>query len=389
MIDTEPRDYNFVVTTLFGLEDILADEIRSIGGRDIKILNRAVNCTGDLGFMYKCNFLLRTAVKVLVPIEMVRFRDDTSYYKAIKKINWPDIFGIEKTFAIQVSGQSIMFRNTMYAAQKAKDAIVDCFRDAHNGDRPSVDAKFADVAISIHLNNHEAEIYLNSSGDSLHRRGYREQPGLAPLSEVLAAGILALTKWNGGKIFFDPMCGSGTFLIEAAMLASKIPAGVFRQNFGFTNWTDYNEELFNTIRDGAMKRAIEYEGKIMGRDHSAGALEAARANITKSMFDDLISLRKGDFTQEDAPAQTGILVMNPPYNRKVESDNERLYAEIGQTLKHKYMGWEVYIFTADIESIKHIGLKPTWKKKLYNGPLESFLLKYDMFEGKRKEALKG
>jgi putative N6-adenine-specific DNA methylase len=381
----QPGDFDLTITTLYGLEQVLADEVLSIGGRNVKQLNRAVSCTGDLGFIYKCNFLLRTAIKVLRPLATVRFRDDLSYYKAIKKINWPDFFDINKTFTIQVSGKSMMFRNSLYAAQKAKDALADCFRDATNGNRPSVGKFDAHIHIAIHLKNHEAEIYLNSSGDSLHRRGYREEMGPATINEVLAAGILKFTGWTGGKPFFDPMCGSGTFLIEAAMLASKIPAGVFRTDFSFTHWHDYDEELFNTIRDGALKRAIEYPGKLIGRDHSAGALEAARANITKSLLDDLITLRKGDFTGEEAPAGPGILVMNPPYNKKIKSDNEKLYAEIGRTLKHQYSGWEVYIISADLDAVKHIGLKPAWKRKLYNGQLESLLLKYEMFTGSRKE----
>ena len=385
MNNSQQTDYALTITTLFGLEEALAAEVRSIGGRDVKVLNRAVSCVGDLGFIYKCNFLLRTAIKVLKPLKTIRFRDDDNYYRALKQIDWPAIFGLDKTFAIQVNGQSMMFRNTLYAAQKAKDAVVDTFREAHNGSRPYVEAKKPDIGITIHLKNHEAEVYLNSSGDSLHRRGYRDEMGPAPLSEILAAGILNFTQWNGGKPFFDPMCGSGTFLIEAAMVASKLPPGVFRQDFSFTHWKDYDEQLFNTIRDGALKRSIEYEGRIIGRDHSAGALEAARANITKAMFDDLISLKKGDFIQDDPPAKNGILVMNPPYNLKVQSDNEKLYSDIGHTLKHKYAGWEIYIFTADLNAVKFIGLKPTWKKKLYNGQLESVLLKYEIFEGKRNE----
>ncbi len=378
-------NYNLTVTTLFGLEEVLAAEIRGIGGRDVEVQNRAVNCTGDLGFIYKCNFLLRTAIKVLKPIKNIRFRDDDSYHKALLKINWSEIFDVDKTFAIHISGQSGVFSNTLYAAQKAKDAVVDHFRETQNGERPSVDTKFAQISISIHLTGYEASVYLNSSGDSLHRRGYHVEAGFAPLSEVLAAGILQFTNWNGGKLFFDPMCGSGTFLIEAAMLASNLPAGVFRKDFGFTNWKDYDSALFETIRESALNRAIEYEGKIMGRDIEPEALEAARANITAAMFDDLITVGKADFIIADPPATKGIMVMNPPYNVKIESQNEKLYQEIGAKLKHEYAGWEVYILTADLASVKHIGLKPTWKKKLFNGPLEGVLLRYDMFEGTRKD----
>lgn len=380
-------DINLVITTLFGLEEVLAAEVRSIGGRNVTVLNRAVSCVGDLGFMYKCNFLLRTAIKVLKPIKTIRFRDDENYYRAVKQLAWPTLFDVNKTFSIQVNGQSMMFRNTLYAAQKAKDAVVDSFRETHDGKRPSVDAKKPEVGIVIHLKNHEAEVYLNSSGDSLHRRGYRQEMGPAPLSEILAAGILNFTQWNGGKAFFDPMCGSGTFLIEAAMLASKLPAGVFRSDFSFTHWPDYDADLFNTIRESALGRSIEYGGKIIGRDLNTEALDAARENITKAMLDDLVTLKKGNFITEDPPASTGILVMNPPYNKKVESDNEKLYSDIGHTLKHKYMGWEVYIFTADLNAVKFIGLKPTWKRKLYNGPLESVLLKYEIFKGKRSDII--
>ncbi len=385
MKENSAPDYNLTITTLFGLEEVLADEVRSIGGRNVEIQNRAVKCTGDLGFIYKCNFLLRTAIKVLKPIKRIRFRDDDSYYKALAKIDWTEIFDIDNTFSFHVSGQSPIFNNTLYAAFKAKDAVVDCFKEAHDGKRPNIDTKFANISIGIYLNNYEAEVYLNSSGDSLHRRGYHKEAGFAPLSEVLAAGIIHFTKWNGGKLFFDPMCGSGTFVIEAAMLASKLPAGVFRSDFSFTYWRDYDANLFETIRTSALKRTIEYEGKILGRDIEAEALEAARANITHAMFDDLIRTKRADFLTDDAPAETGIMVMNPPYNKKIQSQNEKLYSEIGTKLKHSYAGWEVYILTADLDSIKHIGLKPTWKKKFFNGPLEALLLRYDMFKGKHNQ----
>ena len=383
------KDFNLTITTLFGLEEVLATEVRSIGGRNVKIRNRAVQCVGDLGFVYKCNLLLRTAIKVLLPINLIKFRDDLSYYKAIKKINWPEIFDIHKSFAIHVSGQSIMFRNSLYAAQKAKDAIVDHFRETYEGKRPNVDPKFAQISISIHLNNHEAEIYLNSSGDSLHRRGYKSKPGFAPISEVLAAGILKFTNWNGGKLFFDPMCGSGTFLIEAAMLASNIPAGIFRKDFSFTHWKDYDSDLFEKIRESSLKRSLEYEGRIMGRDLEPEALDAARENITNALFDDLITVKKADFLTDDAPAKQGIMVMNPPYNVKIKSENNnKFYEQIGNKLKHSYAGWDVYIITGDLEAAKHIGLKPSWRKKLFNGKLESYLLKFELFEGKRKDLFK-
>lgn len=380
---TEPSDYKLTITTLFGLEECLAAEVRGIGGRDVQVLNRAVQCTGDLGFVYKCNLLLRTAIRVLVPLQSIRFRDDESYYKALKKINWPELFSPQKTFSIHVSGESKIFRNTHYAELKAKDAVVDRFRE-ETGERPNIELVKPDIALSIYVNQHNGEVYLDSSGDSLHRRGYRKEPGLAPLSEVLAAGIIQLTGWNGGKTFFDPMCGSGTFLIEAAMLACHLPAGVLRTDFSFTYWRNYDEALFNLIRNKAIERAIEYEGKIVGRDHTAKALEAARQNVSAAMLDELISLKKSDFLQDDPPAATGILLMNPPYNKKISTDTVELYKNIGNKLKHSYAGWEAYIFTADMEAAKHIGLKPTWKKKLFNGPLEAVLLKFDLFEGKRK-----
>jgi len=385
-LKTETTDFKIVVTTLFGLEEILAAEIRGIGGRDVLVLNRAVQCTGDIGFIYKCNFLLRTAIRVLRPLKSIKFRDDESYYKALNKIDWPSIFEADKSFSFHISGESVMFRNTHYAALKAKDAVVDRFRE-DVGTRPNIELEKPEISIAIHLNQHQGEVYLDSSGDSLHRRGYRDSAGLAPLSEVLAAGIVQLTGWNGGKTFFDPMCGSGTFLVEAAMLASKLPAGVFRNDFCFSHWKDYDAELFALIREGSINRAIEYSGKIMGRDNNLEALDAAKSNIAKAMLDDLISVQNGDFLSEDAPAETGILLMNPPYNKKIQSNNAELYRNIGTKLKHSYMGWEAYIITADIEAIKHIGLKPTWKKKLFNGPLEAILLKYELFEGKRKKHL--
>lgn len=386
---TEPNDFKLTITTLFGLEEILEAEVRKIGGREVTRLNRAVQCVGDLGFIYKCNLLLRTAIKVLRPIQRIRFRDDDSFYKAFTKIDWPAFFALDKSFAIEVTGQSHTFRNSLYAARKAKDAIVDVFREKHDGKRPNVSPTNPQVKINIHLNNHEAEVYLNSSGDSLHKRGYRVAQGPAHLSEVLAAGIIQMSGWNGGKPFFDPMCGSGTFLIEGALIASKLPAGVFRKDFGFAHWLDYDEELFNTIRESTLNKSIEYEGRIIGRDKMESSLDAAAENIAETMLDDLITLRKADFLNDDPPTKTGIMFINPPYNKKVRSENNNLlYEQIGNKLKHAYPGWEVYIITGDLEAAKHIGLKPTWRKKLFNGPLESHLLKFELFAGKRKDRLK-
>ncbi|MGB0194003.1 MAG: THUMP domain-containing class I SAM-dependent RNA methyltransferase [Schleiferiaceae bacterium] len=377
------NDYRLIVKTLYGLEDILAKELLSLGGREIKTLNRAVSVVGDIGFVYKINIALRTGLRVLVPMLEFEMRDVEHYYEEIFEHPWEEYFGLDKSFAIDVVGTNDLLNHSSFAGLKAKDAVVDRFRVA-KGERPSVERGTPDVPIHIHIYKRTVRVYLDASGDSLHKRGYRLKAGYAPLNEVLAAGIILHSKWNGGMPVLDPMCGSGTFLVEAALIAHQLPPNIYRETFAFHHWNGFDEQMYVKIREGLLSRAKEYDGKIMGRDMDAYALEAAAENIERAMFDDAIRIRQADFFEAEPPADKGLLLINPPYNVRIQAQTHRMYREMGDTLKAKYAGWEVYWITSDMEAIKSIGLRPSRKWNLFNGELECKLLRFDMYEGTKK-----
>ena len=379
----ENKDYRLVIKTLFGLEDVLSKELLSLGGREIKILNRAVSCVGDLGFVYKINIGLRTGLRVLLPLAEFKMDSVDEYYDKLVDIPWEKHFGLDKTFAVDVVGTNELLNHSSFAGLKAKDAIVDRFR-SQTGDRPSVGRVGPDVPVHIHIYYDTIRVYLDSSGESLHKRGYRLAAAHAPINEVLAAGIILHSKWNGGMPVLDPMCGSGTFLVEAALIAHNMPANVYRDSFGFTKWLDYDAELYETIKNGMLKRAKEYDGKIFGRDLDTFALDAAADNIERSLFDDVIRLKRADFFTTEAPASKGLMLVNPPYNVRIAADTHEFYKQMGDTLKQHYAGWEVFWITSDLEAIKSIGLRPSNKWSLYNGELECKLLRFSMYKGTKK-----
>ena len=379
----ENKDYRLIVKTLYGLEEILSKELLSLGGREIQTINRAVAVVGDLGFVYKINIALRTGLKVLLPLNEIQMETVEDYYDAVYEIPWEELFDEGKTFAVHVVGTNEELNHSSFAGLKAKDAIVDRFRDKL-GVRPSVDKHEPEVPIHIHISRDTVRIYLDTSGESLHRRGYRLEAAKAPLNEVLAAGIIMHSKWNGGMPVLDPMCGSGTFLVEAALIAHNMPANIYRESFAFFNWKGFEEELFVKIREGLLSRAKNYDGKFFGRDIDVYSLDAAAANIERSMFEDAVRLKRADFFEADPPAEKGLMLINPPYNVRIQADTHRLYRQMGDTLKEKYAGWEVYWITSDMEAIKSIGLRPSRKWNLFNGELECKLLRFDMYEGTKK-----
>ncbi|MEY2969714.1 MAG: hypothetical protein RLZZ599_87 [Bacteroidota bacterium] len=377
------NDYRLIVKTLFGLEEILGKELLALGGREIKTLNRAVAVVGDMGFVYKINIALRTGLRVLLPVAEFEMEDVEHYYEEMFDIPWESYFDIEKSFAIDVVGTNDLLNHSSFAGLKAKDAVVDRFR-SKSGERPSVERGTPDVPIHIHIYERTIRVYLDASGDSLHKRGYRLKAGFAPLNEVLAAGIILHSKWNGGMPVLDPMCGSGTFLVEAALIAHQLPPNIYRESFAFHHWKDFDASLYEKIREGLLSRAKEYEGKIMGRDMEEYALEAAAENIERAMFDDAIRLRQADFFEAEPPAEKGLMLVNPPYNVRIQAQTHKMYRQMGDTLKSKYAGWEVYWITSDMEAIKSIGLRPSRKWNLFNGELECKLLRFDMYEGTKK-----
>jgi putative N6-adenine-specific DNA methylase len=381
----ESEQFQILVRTYSGLEEVLFREIVALGGAKPEKLNRAVSCEGDLGFVYKLNLALRTAVKVLVPIKQFVFHDNHSFYDAIFEVEWPEFFSNDKTIAFDSIVFSRFFDNSMFVSQLAKDAVADRFRKA-GFPRPFVDARNPDVPLSIYVKENEATVYLDASGTSLHQRGYKPEQVHAPLSEVMAAGILKLSGWSHHFPFIDPMCGSGTFSIEAAMLASNIPAGMFRKRFGFEHWKAYKQELVEQIFGGLMNRISDQPFEIKASDRDARAIAIAKRNAEAAQFLDEISFSVSDFLKSKGPERKAFIFMNPPYGERLNPDDlVHLYNGIGTTLKHHYPGCEAWIFTAYPEAIKHIGLKPSTKIKLMNGPLECLLLRYELFAGKRTE----
>ena len=378
------ENYSMVATTMMGLEDILAEELRLLGAQHINVLNRAVEFVGDVGFMYKANLNLRTAIRILKPIFSFKARNEKELYRKIYEYDWEQHFDVDGTFAIQSSGFSEVFSHSKYTALKTKDAIADSFRDKH-GKRPNVDVESPDVQINVHVRDNSFVISLDSSGYSLHKRGYKVASVDAPINEVLAAALILLSDWNQISNFYDPMCGSATILVEAALIANNIPANIFRKRFGFSGWKDFDPELWNKIRDISLEKEKEYYGIISGADNFQKSLRAGRANINNALMRDDIEIKMQDFFDTKVAPGTHV-VFNPPYGERMSIGINEFYQKIGDTLKHNYQGCTVWLISSDIENLKMIGLKPSRKIKVFNGKLECRFVRFDIYEGSKKES---
>jgi len=377
--------FKIVAKTLAGLENVLADEIRAIGGESVSVERRAVSFTGDQEMMYKANFHLRTAIKILKPFAEFEVVDRDDLYNHAKEIPWTNYLALGKSFAIDATVQSEMFVNSMFASLRVKDAIADQFREA-TGKRPSVNADDPDIRINVHLMNNHCTLSLDSSGESLHKRGYRIGQGDAPINEVLAAGMILLTGWHGEKDFLDPMCGSGTLLIEAAMIAKGIPPGMYRKSFGFEKWPDFNEDLFENIYNGDYEK--DFNGKIMGSDISAKDVSIARANIKNASLTKVIEVQVQDFLSIEPPFPNGIIITNPPYGERMKPQSiTELYTAIGNILKNKFTGFEAWIISSSQDGLKSVGLKPAKKIELFNGALACSFRCFELFKGTHKESV--
>ena len=377
--------FKIVAKTFAGLENVLAEEIKALGGESVTVERRAVSFVGDQALMYKANFHLRTALKILKPIAEFEVTKRDELYDQAKKVAWNKYLALGKSFAIDSTVQSEMFVNTMYASLKVKDAIVDQFREA-TGKRPSVNAENPDVRINIYLMGNHCILSLDSSGESLHKRGYRIGQGDAPINEVLAAGMILLTGWHGEKDFIDPMCGSGTLLIEAALIAKGIPPGMYRKSFGFELWPDFNESLFTEICNGEYEKEIGC--KIIGSDISIKDITIAKANIKSASLTKVIDLKVEDIIQLEAPSSSGIIITNPPYGERMNPQSIiELYTAIGNTLKNKFTGYEAWIISSSLDGLKSVGLKPAKKIDLFNGALACSYRCYELFQGSHKQAV--
>lgn len=369
--------------TFYGLEDVLVQELKQLGASQIVKKNRAVEFLGDLGFLYKANYSLRTALKILVPIHHFKAKNETIFEKEINKIPWENYFFNSQSFAIDATVYSDYFKHSQYIMLKMKDGIVDRFRKKF-GKRPDIERFNPDIKFHLHISNQEVTISLDSSGYPLFKRGYRKSHFEAPINEVLAAGLLNLAGWDGKGNFLDPMCGSGTLLVEAAMIALNMPPQLHRKQFGFMNWKNFDLELFNKIKDIRINRIKDFSGKIVGYDISDKALVSAKNNIEAADLSEFIELKNQDFFTSQKEQFPLLVVFNPPYDERLSITTDHFYKNIGNTLKNNYKNTLAWFITSDLEAYKKIGLRPSRKIKIYNGKLECCFFQYDIYEGSKK-----
>ena len=381
LMNTE--NINIQIKTFFGLENTLAKEVKKLGGRNVEIKNRAVTCEGDLGFLYKINYSCRTALKILVPILTFKAWNEDRFYDKIFAFPWDEILSPDQTFAIDATINSERFRHSQFMTLKMKDAIVDFFKAKYRK-RPNIDTKNPEIKLQLHIDRELVSISLDSSGDALFKRGYRKEQTEAPINEVLAAGMLQIAGWDGKGNFLDPMCGSGTLLIEAAMIALNLPAQIFRKKFAFQNWKNYDAELFSKIREFRLNKITEFSGKIIGYDIDSSAIKAARTNVESIEMEDIIEIRKQNFFESKKELFPLMVMFNPPYDKRISIKEEDFYKKIGNTFKQSYPNTLSWIITSDLEAVKKIGLRPSRKVKLFNGKLECRFLQYETYEGTKK-----
>ena len=378
------QEFELIAKTFMGLEPVLAQELTQLGANNVQTGRRMVSFTGDKEMMYRANFQLHTAIRILKPIAHFKARSAEDMYDEVKKIDWSKYIEKGKTFSVDSVVYSEEFRNSRFVTYKVKDAIVDQFREK-TGIRPNISVSNPDIRLNIHIAEDKATLSLDSSGESLHRRGYRQESVEAPLNEVLAAGMILMSGWKGDSDFIDPMCGSGTILIEAALIARNISPGVFRKEFAFEKWPDYDQDLFDRIyNDDSQEK--EFNHHIYGYDIDMKAVNTARLNVKAAGLSQLVTVEQQDFKNFKKPAEKSIIITNPPYGERISTPNlSGTYKMIGERLKHEFGGNEAWVLSYREECFDQIGLKPSIKIPLYNGSLECEFRKYSLFDGKMKE----
>ncbi|NER11029.1 putative N6-adenine-specific DNA methylase [Muriicola jejuensis] len=378
------NNFKMVAKTLFGFEEILAKELRNLGAIDVQPGVRSASFEGDIGFMYKANLCLRTAIKIIKPIASFKIRNEDDLYKRIYAMDWSSFLSVDDTLAIDATVYSDAFSHSLYVSQKTKDAIADSFR-ARTGRRPSVDLDHPDLRINIHIHKDQCNVSLDSSGASLHHRGYRSATNIAPINEVLAAGLLLLSGWDGQCDFLDPMCGSGTIPVEAAMIACNIPANLNRKGFAFEKWKDFDPSLYEKILSSCLNKTRDFSFRITGYDKAPSAVLKAKENVANANLTDYIQIEQKNFflTQKTSERHLHML-FNPPYGERLPIEMEEFYTHIGNTLKRGYPGTDAWLITSNLEALKFVGLRPSSKIKVFNSHLESRLVKYSIYEGSKK-----
>lgn len=378
------NDFKMIAKTFFGFENILSDELLKLGAKKITIGVRNVSFFGDLGFLYKSNLFLRSAIRILTPIKSFKVNNEKELYSSVFNFNWEDFFSISNTFQIDSVLNTDLFSHSLFVSQRVKDGIVDRFRKLDNN-RPNIDLENPDIKINIHITKNDCTISLDASGKPLNQRGYRTLTNIAPINEVLAAGIVMLSDWDCQSDFLDPMCGSGTLLIEAAMFATNYPVNIKRTNFSFLNWKNFDNDLFEMIKKSVLNKVKPFDYKIIGYDKAPSAVKKSNQNIINSGFDHLIKVNQFDFFKTKKFSENFLHVLfNPPYGERLQIDFRLFYKKIGDTLKTSYSNSCAWFITSNIESLKQVGLRPSRKIKLYNGKLESRLVKYEIYSGSKK-----
>lgn len=375
------EQFELIAKTFQGLEEVLAQELTELGANDVQIGRRMVSFSGDKEMMYRANFCLRTAIRILKPIKHFTAKDADDVYNAVRAIDWKQYLDIDTTFAVDSVVYSQEFRHSKFVAYKVKDAIVDYFRET-TGKRPNIRITNPDLKLNVHIAEDKCTLSLDSSGESLHLRGYRVDSVEAPINEVLAAGLIKLSGWKADSDFIDPFCGSGTILIEAALMARNIYPGVFRKTFGFEKWKDFDSNLFEAIyNDDSAER--EFSHKILGYDINVHAVEAARNNAKSAGVADIVSIEQRDIRKFTQPADKSIIITNPPYGERLTPpDILGIYRAFGERLKHEFQGGEAWVISYREECFNEMGLKPSFKIPLFNGSLDCELRKYQLFKGK-------
>lgn len=378
------QEFELIAKTFMGLEPVLAKELTELGADNVQIGRRMVSFTGNKEMMYRANFQLHTAIRILKPIAHFKAKSADDVYEEVKKIDWTQYVGLEKTFAVDSVVFSEEFRHSKFVSYKVKDAIVDQFREK-TGKRPNISVANPDIRLNMHIAEDQCTLSLDSSGESLHRRGYRQESVEAPLNEVLAAGMILMTGWHGETDFIDPMCGSGTLLIEAALIARNMAPGLFRKEYAFEKWADFDKDLFDNIYNDDSKER-EFNHKIYGYDVDIKAVNTARLNVKAAGLSSDITVTEADFKDFTQPAEKSIIVTNPPYGERISTpDLLGTYRMIGERLKHQFLNNDAWILSYREECFDQIGLKPSLKIPVYNGSLECEFRKYQIFDGKLKD----
>ena len=386
--DSTPKEtFKMVAKTMVNLEEVLAEELRQLGAKNVTVGARAVEFEGDMRLLYRANYCCRTALAILKPFAEFDANDDQELYDQVYKIRWEKILDVDGTFMIDSTVSGEVFTHSYYAALKTKDAIVDRFR-RNFGKRPNIDTEQPDYKFNLHIRDNHVTLLMNASGDSLHKRGYRQGVGIAPINEVLAAGLLKLAGWKCDCNFYDPMCGSGTMLIEAAMMANNIPAQYYRNRFGFMKWKEFNLGEWKSIKAEEDRKigALDFEGEIWGNDIDEQVIQQCEKNLEYTKLHKDVMLHIGDFADQEPPEGKTLIVTNPPYGERIKvEDLNAMYEKLGDTFKQKYgKDCDVWLITSDFEAMKHIGLHPSAKIPVQNGSLDCRFLHFELYEGSKK-----